>query len=190
MRRLLLLVSMLSLLLISGAQAAQATAASGTFHWDAGAGVVCGVEETACPNIARASNGDTFSLRAQGDFNTANGAASVGAGSTFEHKNSAGTLLATGTLTAAGLLTFIPYGCGGGPFPPNFCGGRAALAVHLVAHPASNPSATVEADGILEVECLIGNPPAGAMEGIRMNVKDRINFNKSAGGDTLFIKTS
>jgi hypothetical protein len=89
---------------------------------------------------------------------------------------------------ATGLLTLIPYGCGG-PVPPNFCGGRAAFVVHLVAHPASNPSATVEADGVLELECTLGNPPAGAREGFRLNVKDLLNFNKSVSGDTLFIKT-
>ena len=50
--------------------------------------------------------------------------------------------------------------------------------------------ATVEADGILEVTCLIGSPPGGAHEGIRLNVKDLINFNKSVSGDTLFIQTS
>ena len=187
MRRFLLLTSTLSLLFLSGIQVAQATAGSGTFQWEAGAGIVCSVEATACPDVARASNGDTFSLMAQGDLDTAKGASG---GGTFEHRTAVGTLVATGTLTATGLLTFIPYGCGGGGFPPSLCGGRAALAVHLVAHPASNPTATVQADGILEVECLIGNPPGGAMEGIRLNVKDLINFNKSVIGDTLFIQTS
>jgi hypothetical protein len=187
-RRLLLLASTLSLLLVSGTQAAQATAGSGTFHWEAGAGSpVCGFEPTACPNVAMADNGDTLSLRAEGDLDRGNGAAS--GGGTFQHRTAAGTLVASGTLMATGLLTLIPYGCGG-PVPPNFCGGRAAFAVHVVAHPASNPSATVEADGVLELECTLGNPPAGAREGFRLNVKDLLNFNKSVSGDTLFIKTS
>jgi hypothetical protein len=68
------------------------------------------------------------------------------------------------------------------------CGGRAALAVHLVSHPTADPSATIEANGILQVECLFGNPPKGAMEGIRLNVQDLINFNKSVSGVTLYIK--
>jgi len=188
MRRLLLSAATLPLLLFSGAHAAQATAGSGTFHWDAGAGAVCAVEATACPDVAMASNGDTVSVRAQGDLDTSNRAAS--GGGTFEHRNSAGTLLASGTLAAKRLLAFSFYGCGGDGLPSNFCGGRAALLVHLVGHPASNPSATVEADGILEVDCLIGSPPGGANEGIRLNVKDLINFNKSVSGDTLFIQTS
>ncbi len=187
MRRLVLLASTLSLLLLPGIQAAYANAGSGTFSWEAGAGIVCGVEETACPDIARASNGDTIAVRAQGDLNTTTGAAS--GGGTFEHRNSTGTLLASGTLTANRLLAFSFYGCGEVGLPSNFCGGRAALAVHLVAHLAGS-TATVEADGILQVDCLIGHPPGGANEGIRLNVKDLINFNKSFGGDTLFIKTS
>jgi hypothetical protein len=188
MRRLLLLVAALSLLLFSGAASAYATTGSGTFHWEAGAGDVCGVEPTACPDVASASNGDTVSVRAQGDLNTANRSAT--GGGTFEHRNSAGTLLGSGTFTANRLLAFSFYGCDGDGLPTNFCGGRAALAVHLVGHPASNPSASVESDGILEVTCLIGSPPSGADEGIRLNVKDLINFNKSVSGDTLFIKTS
>lgn len=187
MRRLWLLVTALSLLLFSGSATAQATTGSGTFHYDAGAGVVCAVAANACPDIARASNGDTVTVRGQGDFDTATGVAS--GGGTFVHRNAAGVLQGSGTWTASRLIDFSFYGCGGA-FPPNFCGGRAGLGVHLVGHPASNPSATTEADGILEVTCLIGSPPAGVMEGIRLNVKDLINFNKPAGGDTLFIKTS
>jgi hypothetical protein len=186
MRRLLLMMTTLSLLLLSGISSVAATSGSGSFHWDAGAGVVCGVEPTACPNVAMASNGDTIKVRAQGDMDTATDSA-TGSG-TFQHYNSAGTLIASGTITANQLITFSFYGCASPPVPSNFCGGRAALAVHLVAHPASNPSVTVQADGILEVECVIGSPPPGANEGIRLNVQDRINYNKSVSGDTLFIK--
>ena len=189
MRRLLLLLFTLSLLLLSGVASAQATSTSGSFHWEAGAGAICGAEPNACPDVAMASNGDTIRVRAQGEMNTATKSAS--GGGTFEHRNSSGTLLASGTITANQLIAFTFYGCNTDPaFPSNFCGGRAALAVHLVGHPASNPSATVQADGILQVECLIGSPPAGANEGIRLNVNDRINFNKSVSGDTLFIKSS
>ncbi len=186
MRRLLLLMTTLSLLLFSGIISAAATSDSGAVHWDAGAGIVCGVEATACPDVAMASNGDRIQVRAQGDMDTATNSAT--GGGTFQHFSPAGTLIASGTITANELITFSSYGCASPPFPSNLCGGRAALAVHLVAHPASNPSATVQADGILDVECLFGSPPAGAHEGIRLNVQDLINFNKSVSGDTLFIK--
>jgi hypothetical protein len=188
MRRPLLLVAALVLMLFSGTANANATTSSGTFHWEAGAADVCNVEPTACPDVARASNGDTLTLRAQGDMNATTGAAS--GGGTFEHRNSAGTLFASGNLTATRLVAFSFYGCGGGGFPDFLCGGRAAFAVHIVAHPATDPSATIERDGILQVTCLIGSPPSGAEEGFRLNVKDVINFNKSVGGDTVFIQTS
>lgn len=188
MRRLLLLASVTSLLVFSGTASAHATTSSGTFHWEAGAADVCLVEPTACPDIARADNGDTISVRLEGDLNAATG--SISGGGPFEHRNSAGALLASGTLTATRLLAFSFYGCDGFGLPSSLCGGRAAIAVHLVAHPASNPSATVQADGVLELTCLLGNPPTGAHEGIRLNVKDLINFNKSVSGDTVFIATS
>lgn len=188
MRRPLLLVGALFVMLFSATATASAATSSGTFHWEAGAADVCGVAPDACPDVAMASNGDTLTLRAQGDMNAATGAAS--GGGTFEHRNSAGTLLATGTLTATRLVDFSFYGCDGHGFPSFLCGGRAAFAVHIVAHPASNPSATIELDGILQVTCLIGSPPSGSQEGFRLNVNDVINFNKASGGDTVFIQTS
>jgi hypothetical protein len=48
------------------------------------------------------------------------------------------------------------YGCGvlfGDPIPEDYCGGRALLAAHLVGHPASDPSATIELDALLEINC-------------------------------------
>lgn len=188
MRRLSLMVGALPLLLLAGPAPVEAATSSGTFHWDAGAGAVCAVAEDACPDVATADNGDTVSVRAQGDMDAATGSAS--GGGTFEHRDMAGNLIGAGTITATRLIAFSFYGCDGHGFPSNLCGGRATLAVHLVGHPASNPSATVEADGLLDVTCLLGNPPAGADEGVRLNVKDLINFNKSVRGDTVFIAPS
>ncbi len=183
MRRLLFLWGALSLLLVSGTASAHATTSTGTFHWDAGAGAVCAVAP--CPDVATASNGDTVTVRAQGDMNAATGSAS--GGGTFVHQNSAGALIGSGTFAATRLIDFSFYGCDGSGFPSFLCGGRAALAVHLVGHPASNPSATIETDGILWVTCLLGNPPRGVAEGVRLNVKDLIDFNKSVSGATVFI---
>ena len=187
MRRLSVLLGVLSLLLVSGTTSAHAATSTGTFHWDAGAGAVCAVAPEACPDVATASNGDTVSVRAQGDMNAATGSAS--GGGTFVHRNSAGGLIGNGTLAATRLIAFSFYGCDGNGLPSSLCGGRAALAVHLVGHLASNPSATIETDGILWVTCVIGSPPSGAHEGVRLNVKDLINFNKSVSGMTVFIAT-
>jgi len=188
MRRFLFLFGALSLLLVSGTTSAHATTSTGTFHWEAGAGAVCAVAVEACPDVATASNGDTVTVRAQGDMNAATGSAS--GGGTFVHRNSAGGLIGSGTFAATRLIDFSFYGCDGEGLPSFVCGGRAALAVHLVGHLASNPSATIETDGILWVTCLVGSPPSGADEGVRLNVKDLINFNKSVSGATVFIATS
>src|SRR5438128_6837164 len=144
MRRILLMTSVLALLLVSGSASVHGATSTGTFQWEAGAGVVCGVEEAACPDVAMASNGDTVTIRAQGNMNAGTGSAS--GGGSFEHRNAAGTLLGSGTLTATRLIAFQFWGCDGFGLPSNLCGGRAELAVHLVGHPASDPSATIELD--------------------------------------------
>jgi hypothetical protein len=128
---------------------------------------------------AIADNGDTVKVIGTGSFDTSTKSAT--GGGTFEHRAPNGTLRGKGTWTATRLLTFQDYGCGLNG-NPNLCGGRAALAVHLVA-------GTVAADGILEVNCQIGSPPPGTLEGIRLNVFDLINFNKTIpdSGATVFI---
>ena len=123
------------------------------------------------PSIARAANGDTITIVLTGSFNKATKAAS--GGGTFVHMRGT-TVLATGTLTLTRTIAFQFYGCGvapdGSAFPSNFCGGRVLLAAHLVGHPASNPSATVEHGALLEVNCQVHSsttsPPAGTSEGI------------------------
>jgi hypothetical protein len=83
---------------------------------------------------------------------------SASGGGTFVHRNSAGGLIGSGTLAATRLIDFSFYGCDGQGVPSFLCGGRAALAVHLVGHPASNPSATIESDGILWGYVRTGQP--------------------------------
>ena len=180
MRRLLLLLGVLSLLISLGAAPVNAATSTGTFHWNAGQGAVCAVAVDACPDKAMASNGDTVTIAAQGDLNAASGTAT--GGGTFVHKDSAGNIKASGTLKATRLIAFSFYGCGGDGIPNFLCGGRAALAVELTP---ANSSVTLS--GILWVSCVLGNPPSGVMEGSRLNVQDVINFNKSVGGDTVFI---
>ena len=133
---------------------------------------------------AEADNGDVVTVTVTRDgtntFNVATKLAS--GGGTFVHKSSSGTTLGSGTWVATGLLDFQSYGPGAAG---NTFGGRAALTVLLT--PSANPS--VHRPGILEIECVVGNPPPSASEGIRLNVKDHINFNKPVvPGPTLFIK--
>ena len=110
---------------------------------------------------------------------------------TFTHMNAAGTVLATGTWEATGLLDYQPYGCGvvfGDPIPPNFCGGRVAMRVMLTTPLGKLP-------GILTVICVIGpNPPNSIIsngdrsEGATLSVPGVINFNHTAGGDNVIIQ--
>lgn len=130
---------------------------------------------------AMADNGDTVVVHGTGTFDTS-GKSATGGGK-FVHMAPDGSIRGTGTWTATRLITFQAYGCGAFG-NPSLCGGRAALAVHLV-----NSTHTVSLDGILEVNCQVGSPPPGTSEGIRLNVFDLINFNKTVpeSGTTVFI---
>jgi hypothetical protein len=147
------------------------------------------------PSIARAANGDTIQIVLTGSFNKATKAAS-GHG-TFVHMRGT-AVLESGTLALTRTVAFQSYGCGiapdGSAFPSNFCGGRVLLAAHLVGHPASNPSATVQHDALFEVNCQVHSsttsPPAGTSEGIKLVVKDGPNFNKHVSGANLFVQTA
>ena len=45
-------------------------------------------------------------------------------------------------------------------------------------------------DGVLWVFCLIGNPPASAKEGARLDIVGVNNFNKIVSGGNVYVKTS
>jgi hypothetical protein len=120
-----------------------------------------------------------------GTFDVA--ARSATAGGTFVHKNSGGTTVGSGTWAATELLTFQSYG-NAVPrgLPPTFFGGRVARKVLLT--PTAN--LTVHLPAILQIECALGHTPAGAVEGVRLNVPDVINFNKTVpeSGANVYIK--
>jgi hypothetical protein len=136
--------------------------------------------------IAEADNGDRILVRGAGEFDAAAKTAS-GAGR-FEHRLPDGSLFAAGNWTADRLVSFQFYGCGGEGLPPNFCGGLAKLAVTLT--PDADPN--LRFAGTLWVDCLIGDFPPSRTEGVRLNVKDLLNFNKTIGppegGLTVFIQ--
>jgi hypothetical protein len=138
---------------------------------------------------AMADNGDVVLMFGVGIMDVS--AKTASGDGTFTHM-SGSTPVASGTWTASRLLSFQFYGCGhlgAIVLPPNFCGGRAALDIQLVGHPAGRPDVTFTAEGLLQIDCLIGDPTPSAEEGVRLNVKDVINFNKTVpeSGTTLFI---
>jgi hypothetical protein len=134
------------------------------------------------PPRAMADNGDTVAISGHGTLSVHAKAAS--GGGTFTHRNAAGKVLVSGTWTARDLLSFNSYGTSPG-LPAIFEGGAALIRVHLT--PAAGGPGF---DAILTVACLVGKPPAGAAEGVRLNVQDVLNFNKTVAesGQTLFIR--
>jgi len=147
------------------------------------------------PSIARAASGDTVAIVLKGSFSAAGKSAS-GSG-TFVHMHGA-TVLASGTLTLTRTIAVQFYGCGvapnGSTFPSNFCGGRVLLAAHLIGHPASNPSATVERNALFEVNCQVHSttfsPPPGTSEGIKRGGNGGPKFNMNVSGANLLIQTA
>jgi hypothetical protein len=142
------------------------------------------------PNFGVAPNGDQIAIDGEAEFSV-NPKMVEGSG-TFTHTNAAGTVLATGSWDATGLIAYQPYGCGvvfGDPIPSNFCGGRVEMRVTLTTPLGQLPA-------ILTVFCVIGpNPPNSIIssgdrsEGATLSVPGIINFNHTAGGDNVIIQT-
>jgi hypothetical protein len=136
-------------------------------------------------NKATAENGDVVTVIGTGTFDVA--AKSATGGGTFVHKTAGGTVVGSGTWAATGLLDYQSYGNAVPQgLPANFFGGRLMLTVLLT--PSAAPS--VHRPAILQIECALGNFPPSAVEGVRLNVKDHINFNTTVpeSGANLYIK--
>jgi hypothetical protein len=160
-RRLLLLSALAAALsAIVGASPAGSTGGA-SYEWFA-----C---ETPC--VSQSGNGATVELQGEGTLTIHS--KSVSGEGEFSYGG------VSGTFEATQLLSFVSYGSVPGPCPPECEGGRALIRVHL-----SNGS-----DATLTVTCLIGNPPGGADEGIRLAVQGGPNFNREVSGETLFFRT-
>jgi len=165
---------------LSGSAQAATEKASFAYHIGDGFGGV--LNNTG--NTAVAENGDTVTIKGSGTFDVV--AKSATGGGTFVHKRPDGSVFATGTWSAPGLLAFQSYGDATPQgLPASFFGGRVALTI--TGTPAGT---TLALPGILEIECLLGNPPGGAEEGVRLLVKGVIHFNKSVheSGENVYVK--
>jgi hypothetical protein len=131
--------------------------------------------------IAASDGGDTILLDGTGVLNGADKTAS-GSGR-FQHYDADGDLVAEGTFAAHRLISFHFYGCTDGP-GFTICGGLAKLAVTLTPQGTS-----LEIPATLWIDCLIGDKiPPSAEEGVRLSVKDVINFNHTEhSGLTVFV---
>jgi hypothetical protein len=190
--RKVLLAALLPLTLIAATLGVAGTSSAGTskaaYSWhvaDALLEEAAGSPEVA---IASASNGETVELDGTGLLNAADKTAS--GGGQFVHKAADGvTVVGQGTFEAHRLVSFQFYGCSDEIVPGvTLCGGLAKLDVTL--EPAGT---SLEFPATLWIDCLIGDKiPSGGEpardEGIRLNVKNLINFNKTVhSGFTVFI---
>jgi len=168
-----------SVLLPSGAAAASDAA---TFDYLIGTGFLCALGPSACPDVALADNGDTIAITGAGSISVHSKSAS--GGGTFTHTFTGGSV--SGTWTATELLSFVDYGSGAGAFGPPLHAGSALIAVNLFV------GGTLVHTGILEVNCRLpgagGPSEMGKGEGVRLNVQDVHNFNKTVSGVTVFIE--
>ncbi len=137
-------------------------------------------------DVAKASNGDTITVTGGGQFELLPN--QVDGEGTFQHKDTNGNLLVSGTWEATKLLSFVNFNPGGSSgFPPDFRGGSAVIQVHLVGHPASDPSVTLQVDATLRVDCAIAGP-TGFTEGITLQTP-LTTFDQKVSGVTLFVFT-
>jgi hypothetical protein len=137
-------------------------------------------------NQAVADNGDVVTVAATGAFDAA--ARTATGGGTFVHDVAATGQAITGTFAATGLISFQSYGDATPQgLPASFYGGKLMLSI--VATPDANPSLHLPAT--LTIECELGTPPGSVVEGVRVNVHDVINFNKSVleSGANLYIRS-
>ena len=173
-----LIATLILVLAVFGAAGVSADAGANTYEYLVGSGLLCSLGPGACPDVARAPNGDTIELAGQGTFSIH--PKSVTGGGTFTHRDAAGNVLGSGTWTATQLLGFHSYGSGAAQgLPSEFTGGLVLIRVHLSAG----------FDAILQVDCAIGDQiPGGAIEGVRLAVQGGLNFNEEVSGLTVFIQ--
>ena len=158
----------------SGVTAAQADSGPQSFAFLAGTGLLCALDPSACPDVARADNGDTVEITGSGMLSIHD--KTVTGGGTFVHQAPDGTVRGAGTWTAMNLLSFTSYGTQP-DLPSNLFGGLARMRVHLSAG----------LDAILEIDCEIGKAPGGHSEGVRLVVDNVLNFNQKVSGFTVFV---
>ena len=167
-----------------GVATASAHTSKATYDWHVGDALL---QSIGFPvgNMAMAPNGDVVTIVGTGSF-SADGKWATGGG-TFSHHVAATGATITGSFTADRVMSFQFYGCGTEGLPANFCGGQLKLAI--TATPDGAPSVHLAA--ALTITCEVGaSIPPSAVEGVRVNVYDVINFNKPVvdSGANIYIQ--
>jgi hypothetical protein len=146
-------------------------------------------------NVGIAASGDTIHVTCEANAGVCGTFSvhpkSIEASGEFQHFLPDGSLLASGTWSATGLISYHSYGCGevfGEPIPPDLCGGAVKFAATF-----STPIG--ELSGTITVFCVVG-PKAPASiehaftEGVTVLVPGIVNFNHPGGGDNIYVQTS
>ncbi len=132
------------------------------------------------PVVSEASTGDRVEIVGEGTFSV-HPKSTITGGGEFVHKDGSGNVLESGNWTATQLISFHSYGSASiQGLPAEWEGGLALIRVQLSSG----------SDGILKVDCRLGDFPAASTEGASFVIQDAVNFNKRIGGGTLFIRTS
>jgi len=140
--------------------------------------LLAGVPPLESPDVASGPNGSILSLSGTGSFKAGPNKSASGGGS-YTITDSAGNTVASGAWTVIRILGFVDYGDATPQgLPASFHGGQAKFGVSLSGIGV----------GVLTVHCVLGLPPAGKDEGINLVLGQGLNFTKSKGGQTLFIK--
>jgi hypothetical protein len=115
------------------------------------------------PAVAHTSNGDTIEIIGYLGWIDPTGN-NIGIEGNFTYRNSAGSIIYQGTWVSTGIIQkFKYYGCDEGL--ELWPGGRGAFRIIMTATDGST------FNGTLDVESPNGEPPAGAIDGIRLSVK-------------------
>lgn len=133
-------------------------------------------------NKTVASNGDTIIVSGSGTLSIHR--KFVDGGGTYIQKNSSGATVSSGLWFANRLINFRSYGDLDPTNPTGFEGGRASMRVQL--SPGLDGSSGT--DATLDMECLVGQPPPSAVEGIELRVPGGTSFTQIVNGSTLFIR--
>ena len=158
--------------------------AAATFGWHIGDQFLAEANPSfGVPSVTMTYNGDTVAINGTGTLGVHPD--SVTGGGMFVHRDSSGNIKFKGTWEATNLISFVSYGPGTPQgLPSNLFGGKAVIHVKLLV------GGNVVHDGILTVLCLLGEPPKGVDEGVRLVVQGTpFNFNKQISGFTVFNKT-
>ena len=151
-------------------------------------------------SVARAANGDTFTISGEGTFSLqpksisgAGGAIAEAIGEiprTFTHRDAQGNVRAEGTWEPTTLLSYHSFGPATpeqeaemGGLPPGSEGGKVMFKAALFV------GGVHVHDAIITIYCHLGEPRKNVVEATLVHVQGtNLNFNEVVSGDNLFIR--